>query len=63
MRNLILAIILTLWGSGIVLRRLFADVEVGSGGYAAGQNIAFMLGFVMIGAGVMALVKHFNARA
>jgi len=63
MRNLIFAIVIALWGSGIVLRRLFTDVEVGSGGYAAGQNVAFVLGLVMVGAGVMAILKHFNARA
>jgi hypothetical protein len=63
MRNLILAIVLTVWGTGIVLGRLFGDNEIGSSAYATGQNIALLLGFVMVGAGVMAIVKHFNARA
>lgn len=63
MRNLIIAIILTVWGAGIVLRGLFGDGVAGDGAYGAGQTAAFLIGFVMFGAGVRFLVKHFSARA
>jgi hypothetical protein len=61
MRNLVLAIILTIWGAGIVLRGLFGDGLSGGGSYGTGQFAAFLFGFVMVGAGVRFLVKHVRA--
>ena len=64
MRNLILATVITLWGAGIVLRGLLGDGIAGGGAYGAGQFTAFIFGFVMVGAGVRQLIKHFGtARA
>jgi hypothetical protein len=63
MRNLILAIVITLWGAGIVFGRMLGATDTGSGAYGFGQNLAFILGIVMVAAGTRAIVKHLNARA
>jgi hypothetical protein len=59
-RTLIIAIILAICGVGIVLGGLPDD---GDGAYGAGQTAAFLIGFVMLGAAVRFLVKHFSVRA
>jgi hypothetical protein len=63
MRNLITAIVITVWGSAIILSRLLSDADTGSGAYGFGQNLALAFGFVMVGAGAWALMKYFNSRA
>lgn len=60
MGRLILAIVITLWGAGIVLRGLLGDGLAGSGAYGGGQMAAFIFGFVMVGAGVRHIVKHLS---
>jgi hypothetical protein len=60
MRNLVLAVLVTVWGLGIVLSRLLSDGGGEAGAYGAGQSLAFALGLVMIAAGVRGLVKHFG---
>jgi hypothetical protein len=60
MGRLILAIVITIWGAGIVLRGLLGDGVSGSGAYGGGQMVAFIFGFVMVGAGVRHIVKHFS---
>jgi hypothetical protein len=60
MGRLILAIVITIWGAGIVLRGLLGDGISGSGAYGAGQMGAFIFGFVMLGAGVRFMVGYFS---
>lgn len=60
MGRLILAIVITLWGAGIVLRGLLGDGLAGSGAYGGGQMAAFIFGFVMVGAGMRHIVKHLS---
>jgi hypothetical protein len=61
MLRIILAFVITLWGAGIVLRGLLGDGLDGSGAYGGGQAFAFVLGAVMVVAGVRQIVKHFSA--
>ena len=63
MRNLILAIVITIWGAGIILRGLFADGLAAGGSYGAGQTAAFLFAFAMVFAGVRGILKHYSARA
>jgi hypothetical protein len=58
MGRLILAIVITVWGAGIVLRGLLGDGLSGSGAYGGGQTAAFLFGFVMFGAGLRHIVRH-----
>jgi hypothetical protein len=60
MRNLVLAVLVTVWGLGIVVSRLLSGGGGEPGAYGAGQNLAFALGLVMIAAGVRGPVKHFG---
>ena len=60
MGRLILAILITIWGAGIVLRGLLGSGLDGSGAYGGGQMFAFILGFVMVGAGARQIVKHLS---
>jgi hypothetical protein len=61
MGRLILAIVITVWGAGIVLRGLLGDGLSGSGAYGGGQMFALLLGFVMFGAGLRHVVRHFSS--
>jgi hypothetical protein len=61
MRNLVIAIIVTVWGAGIVISGLLRDHPDTSTAYGTGQMLGFLFGFVMLGAGVRALIKHFGA--
>jgi hypothetical protein len=63
MRNLVLPVVVTAWGSGIVLSRLLGEAGTGSGAYGVGQNVAFAFGLVMVVAGVRALLRHFRRHA
>jgi hypothetical protein len=60
MGRLILAIVITVWGAGIVLRGLLGEGLDGSGAYGGGQMAAFLFGFVMFGAGLRHVVRHFS---
>ena len=60
MGRLILAIVITIWGAGIVLRGLLGSGLDGSGAYGGGQMFAFILGFAMVGAGVRLIGKHLS---
>ena len=60
MRNLILPILITVWGAGIVLRGLLGDGLAGDGAYGAGQMAGLLIGFVMLGLGVRHLIRHFS---
>lgn len=60
MGRLVLAIVITLWGAGIVLRGLLGAGLDGSGAHGGGQMAAFLFGFVMVGAGLRHLVRHFG---
>jgi hypothetical protein len=62
MGRLILAIIITIWGAGIVLRGVLGSGLDGSGAYGGGQLFAFVFGAVMVFAGVRHVVKHFATR-
>ncbi len=62
MGRLILAIVITVWGAGIVLRGLLGDGVSGSGAFGGGQTAAFVFGFAMVAAGVRELVKHLGQR-
>jgi len=62
MGRLILAILITLWGAGIVLRGLLGEGLDGSGSYGGGQMVAFALGAVMVFAGLRHVVRHFATR-
>jgi hypothetical protein len=57
MRQLIIGVILTLWGLGIILRRLASDDAV-AGAYGFGQNLALFMAFLMVAFGARAVVKH-----
>jgi hypothetical protein len=61
MRQIILGVALAIWGLGIVVAG-FAQDTSGDGAYAAGQVTAWVLGFVMLAAGVRAVVKARAAR-
>jgi len=60
MRQLIIGLILTAWGLGIILRRLASD-DVVSGAYGFGQNFALFTAFLMVGFGGRAVVRHVRA--
>jgi hypothetical protein len=62
MRDMVLAVIVITWGLGIVLSRLLAAGGAEPGAYGAGQNATFVLGLLMIAAGVRGLVKRFGQR-
>ena len=60
MGRLILAIVITIWGAGIVLRGLLGDGPSGSGAYAAGQLTGFVVGLVMVGAGLRLILRRIS---
>jgi hypothetical protein len=60
MGRLILAFVITIWGAGIVLRGLLGEGLAGSGAYGGGQMFAFVLGFVMFGAGLRHILRNFS---
>jgi hypothetical protein len=60
MGRLILAIVIMIWGAGIVLRGLLGDGISGSGAFGGGQMAAFLFGFVMFAAGARHVVRHFS---
>jgi hypothetical protein len=55
--NRVLAVILVLWGGGIVISTLARGVPSAESAYSAGRLTAFVFGFVLVAAGVRALVK------
>jgi hypothetical protein len=61
MRQLILGAVLAIWGLGLVVSGFVQDTS-GDGAYAAGQLAAWIFGFVMLAAGVRAVVKARAAR-
>jgi hypothetical protein len=58
---LILGIVLTVWGLGIVLRGL-ANPPQGSSAYVSGQRLAIVLGLVMLVVGARQLWLEYRAR-
>ena len=58
MGRLVLAIVIALWGAGI--RGLLGAGLDGSGAHGGDQMAAFLFGFVMVGAGLRHLVRHFG---
>jgi hypothetical protein len=61
MGKLILALVVTVWGAGIVLRGLLGDGVDGTGAYGAGQIAAFLFGGLMVVAGIRHIARHFAA--
>jgi hypothetical protein len=55
--NRVLAIVLVVWGAGMVVSGLAKGAPSVDSAYSGGQLMAFVLGFVCIGAGLRTLVK------
>jgi hypothetical protein len=58
---LVLGIVLSVWGLGIVLRGL-ASTPQGESAYASGQRLAVVLGAAMLVVGVRQLWLEYRAR-
>jgi hypothetical protein len=61
MRNLVLAIIVTVWGGAIVISAVVNGLPDTSTSYGTGRLAGILFGFVMFGAGVRHLIRHFGA--
>jgi hypothetical protein len=55
--NRVLAVVLVVWGGGIVISTLVRGIPSAESAYSAGRLTAFIFGFVLLAAGVRALVK------
>jgi len=55
--NRILAVILVLWGAGLVVSGFARGLPSGDSAYGAGQVSAFGFGFVLVAAGLWTLLK------
>jgi hypothetical protein len=55
--NRVLAVILVLWGGAMVLSGFTRGVPSADSAYSAGQLTAFILGFVMVAAGLWTLLR------
>jgi hypothetical protein len=55
--NRVLAIVLVVWGGGMVLSGFVRGLPSADDAYSAGQLAAFVLGFVMVIAGLRTLLR------
>ena len=55
--NRVLAVILVLWGGGIVVSGLSSGLPSGDSAYGAGQLAGFGFEFVLVAAGLWTLLK------
>jgi uncharacterized membrane protein len=55
--NRVLAIVLVVWGAGMVVSGLAKGAPSADSAYSGGQMMAFVLGFVCVGAGLWTLFK------
>ena len=55
--NRALAVVLVLWGGGVVVSGLARGLPSGDSAYSAGQLAAFGFGFILVAAGLWTLLK------
>jgi hypothetical protein len=60
MPRILLGILVLVWGTAVVVQG--ASGHSGGSTYATGQFLAWLIGFVLIGAGVVAVRNGFRAR-
>jgi hypothetical protein len=56
--NRLLAVVLVVWGGGMVLSGFARGLPSADGAYGAGQLAAFVFGFVMVIAGLRTLLSR-----
>lgn len=59
--NRVLAVVLVLWGGGMVVSGLVRGVPSGESAYGAGQLAAFGFGFLVLAVGLWTLFKRSGA--